>query len=241
MDEGRGQMGNDETKRAAGYAAADRYVSSNMKVGMGTGSTAVWAIRRIGERLADGSIDNVVGVATSSQAELECHELGIPLRSLNDPQIGGRLDLVIDGADEVDPDRRLVKGGGGALLVEKVVAYNADRVVIVVDESKLVDHLGMAFPVPVEVLPFARVAVLAALRGLGGEPAVRVAERKMGAVITDNGNLVVDVGFSEPFDPLAMEAELAMIPGVLGNGLFTRVEPIVVVGHADGSVGELSD
>jgi ribose 5-phosphate isomerase A len=232
-------MSNDETKRAAGYAAADRYVSSNMKVGMGTGSTAVWAIRRIGERLADGSIDNVVGVATSSQAELECHEVGIPLRSMNDPQICGRLDLVIDGADEVDPERRLVKGGGGALLVEKIVAYNSDRVVIVADESKLVEHLGVDFPVPIEVLPFARVSVLEALRGLGGEPAVRVAERKMGAVITDNGNLVVDVGFSEPIDPVAMEAELGMIPGVLGNGLFTRIDPIVIVGRDDGSVGEL--
>jgi ribose 5-phosphate isomerase A len=232
-------MDNDERKRAAGYAAADRYVTSNMRVGMGTGSTAVWAIRRIGDRLAEGSISNVTGVATSTQSELECQARGIPLRTMNDPEIGGRLDVVIDGADEIDGERRLVKGGGAALLVEKIVAYNADRFVVVADTAKLVEHLGMAFPVPVEVLPLARVPVLAALRRLGADPEVRLAERKMGAVITDNGNLVVDVRFPDPIDPVEMEVLLSAIPGVLGNGLFTRVDPIVLVGRDDGSVTTL--
>lgn len=232
-------MGKDEAKRTAGYAAADRYVTSRMKVGMGTGSTAVWAIRRIGERLAAGEIAGVTGVATSSQSEIECQELGIPLRSMNDPEIGGRLDVTIDGADEIDRDRRLVKGGGGALLIEKIVAYASSRVVVVAESSKLVDHLGMAFPVPLEVLPAARVPVIEALRRLGAEPVVRLAERKMGAVITDNGNILIDVRFPEPIDPVAMETSLSTIPGVLGNGLFTRVEPIVLIGHDDGSVTEL--
>ncbi len=238
-------MANDEGKRAAGFAAVDRFVKSGMKVGMGTGSTAVWAIRRIGQRIADGELTGVIGVATSSQAELECHALGIPLRSMNDPEIDGRLDLTIDGADEVDSERRLVKGGGGALLIEKIVAYASQRVVVVVDRSKLVDHLGLAFAVPLEVLSLARVPVLAALREInalreiGAEPAVRLAERKMGAVITDNGNILVDVRFGEPMDPAAMEDELSRIPGVLGNGLFTRVVPTVLVGEADGSVTEL--
>jgi ribose 5-phosphate isomerase A len=229
----------DEAKRTAGYAAADRFVTSGMKIGMGTGSTAIWAIRRIGERIASGAIGDILGVATSSQSEIECQEIGIPLRSMNDPEIRGRLDLTIDGADEIDPRRRLVKGGGGALLVEKVVAYASARFIVVADRTKLVDHLGIAFAVPLEVLPLARVPVLNALRELGTDPVVRLAERKMGAVITDNGNIIVDIRFSGPMDPSAMEAELSTIPGVLANGLFTRVEPIVLIGEADGSVTEL--
>ena len=184
-------MGNLEGKKAAGREAASR-VKSGMKVGMGTGSTAIWAVRGIGERLASGEIENITAVATSSQSEMECQALGIPLRSMNDPEIGGSLDVAIDGADEVDPNRNLVKGGGGALLIEKIVAYSAAAMIVVVDESKLVDNLGLAFPVPIEVLPLARVPVMRALEQLGGEPAVRMAERKMGAVITDNGNIIVD-------------------------------------------------
>ena len=232
-------MANDEGKRAAGYAAADRYVTSGMKIGMGTGSTAVWAIRRIGERLATGDIGGLIGVATSSQSELECQSLGIPLRSMNDPEIGGRLDLTIDGADEIDPGRRLVKGGGGALLIEKIVAYASARFVVVADRSKLVEHLGMDFAVPLEVLPLARVPVLQALRKLGAEPEVRLALRKMGAVVTDNGNIIIDVRFREPMDPVEMEARFSRIPGVLGNGLFTQIRPTVLISDEDGSVTEM--
>lgn len=221
-------------KRTVGEAAADRFVQSGMKVGLGTGSTAVWSIRRIGERMASGELSGIVGVATSSQAEMEAQRLGIPLRSMNDPEIAGSLHLTIDGADEIDPGTRLVKGGGGALLIEKIVAYASERFVVVADESKLVDHLGLAFPVPVEVLPLARVPVLAALERLGGEPTVRMAARKMGAVITDNGNIIVDVRFREPFDPAEMETELSRIPGVLGNGLFTRLRPVILIAGDEG-------
>jgi ribose 5-phosphate isomerase A len=230
-------VGSLEGKKAAGYAAAGR-VKSGMKVGMGTGSTAVWAIRGVGERLASGEITDILAVATSSQSEMECQALGIPLRAINDPEIDGRLDLTIDGADEVDPSLRLVKGGGGALLIEKIVAYASAAMIVVVDESKLVENLGMAFPVPLEVLPLARVSVQHALEELGGEPKVRMAERKMGAVITDNGNIIIDVRFPEPVDPAEMEVRLSRIPGVLGNGLFTRVSPSLIVGHDDGSTEE---
>jgi ribose 5-phosphate isomerase A len=227
-----------EGKKAAGYAAAN-LVTSGMKVGMGTGSTAVWAIRGVGQRMEEGGLSGIIAVATSSQSEMECQKLGIPLRAMNDPEIDGRLDLTIDGADEVDPAHNLVKGGGGALLIEKIVAYSSSAMVVVVDESKLVEHLGLAFAVPLEVLPLARVPVMRALTELGGVPEVRLAERKMGAVITDNGNIIVDVRFKEPFAPGEMEARLGTIPGVLGNGLFTRVEPKVIVGRADGSVSEI--
>ncbi len=210
-----------------------------MKIGMGTGSTAVWAIRRIGERMAAGELAGIVGVPTSTQSELECHKLGIPLRSLNDPEIAGRLDLTIDGADEIDPQLRLVKGGGGALLIEKVIAYASEQMVVVADSGKLVEHLGLAFAVPNEVLPVARVAVTRAMEALGATVDVRMAQRKMGAVITDNGNILLDIRFAAPMDPIEMETRLSQIPGVLGNGVFSRVTPVVLVGREDGSVEEL--
>lgn len=223
-----------EGKKAAGHAAAAR-VQSGMKVGMGTGSTAVWAIRGIGERLAAGEITGIIGVATSSQSEMECQTLDIPLRSMNDPEIDGRLDVTIDGADEIDPDLNLTKGGGGALLIEKIAAYSSDLMIVVVDESKLVERLGLGFPVPLEVLPLARVPVMRALEAIGGQPEVRMAQRKMGAVITDNGNIIIDVRFPESIDPVEMERRLGTIPGVLGNGLFTQIKPTVIVGSKDGS------
>ena len=231
-------MSNTDGKRTAGYAAGT-LVESGMKVGMGTGSTAVWAIRAVGERLAAGEIHDIVAVATSSQSEMECQKQDIPLRCMNDPEINGELDLTIDGADEVDSAKNLTKGGGGALLLEKIVAYSSTRMVVVVDESKLVQDLGLRFPIPLEVLPLARVPVMAMLEKLGGKPEVRVAERKMGAVVTDNGNIIVDVRFLQPIDPVKMETELGRIPGVLGNGLFTAISPQVIVGKSNGSIFEL--
>jgi ribose 5-phosphate isomerase A len=230
----------EDIKKAAGMAAADRYVTSGMCVGMGTGTTAMWAIRRIGERLGAGEIDKIVGIATSTQSELECQRLGIPLRSLNDPDVAGHLDVTIDGADEIDPDLNLIKGGGGALLIEKVVAYASDRMVVVADRSKLVQRLGVNHPVPLEVIPAARIPVINAVCRIGGVPEVRMAVRKMGAVITDNGNIIIDVTFPEPMDPHEAEDQLNSIPGVLGNGLFTRIQPVVIIGEKDGEVSELT-
>lgn len=226
----------DEAKRAAGRHAVDSHVKNGMRIGMGTGSTAVWAIRRIGELLKDGALADIVGVATSYQAEFECERLGISLRRLNDPAIDGRLDLVIDGADEIDPNGHLTKGGGGALLFEKILAYAADSVIIVADEQKLVERLGLGFPIPVEIAAEARLSVLRRVRDLGGRGELRWAKRKMGPVITDNGNPILDVTFKEEFDPIAMEQDLDVIPGAFANGIFAAIAPVLYVGKEDGSV-----
>jgi ribose 5-phosphate isomerase A len=137
--------------------------SNGMKLGLGTGSTAIPAVRHIGALLNEGKLKNIMAVPTSFQTSIECEKLGIPLFTLNSKEIGGRLDLTIDGADEVDSENRLTKGGGGALLLEKIVAYASDSYAIVVDETKLVENLGLKFPVPVEVVPEARVTVTIAL------------------------------------------------------------------------------
>lgn len=232
-------METDRIKRAVGEHAVSEHVRSGMRIGMGTGSTAVWAIRRIGALLSEGSVSDILGVPTSFQSQLECECLGIPTRSLNDPAIDGRLDLVIDGADEIDSGRRLTKGGGAALLLEKVIAYNAETVVIVVDERKLVERLGLSFPVPVEIVSEARRSVLRGIENLGGRGDLRMAERKMGPVITDNGNMLLDVTFEREFDPVEMERELDAIPGILGNGIFARVSPLIYVGTNAGEIRRL--
>ncbi|MDR3200172.1 MAG: ribose-5-phosphate isomerase RpiA [Spirochaetales bacterium] len=232
-------MDANEIKKAVGFAAIDEFVTSGMKIGLGTGSTAVWAVRRLGELLAAGKLENILAVATSSQTEMECQKAGVPLRSLNDPEIAGSLDFAVDGADEVDEELNLTKGGGGALLIEKIVAYSAKKFVVVVDSSKLVKNLGLTFPVPTEVLREARVCAAKAFASLGAQAEVRMAVKKMGAVITDNGNILLDLKFTKTFDPQEMEAELSRIPGVLGNGVFSRNVSEVMAGHPDGRIQRL--
>jgi ribose 5-phosphate isomerase A len=160
--------------------------------------------------------------------------LGIPLFTLNSREIGGELDLTIDGADEVDGGNRLVKGGGGALLLEKIAAYASAFYAVVVDESKLVDNLALRFPVPVEVVPDARVTAKRALEALGAAVVLREAVRKAGPVITDRGNLLLDVRFPTPVDPVAMEAGINRIPGVVENGFFTFAPGSAVPAHSGG-------
>jgi ribose 5-phosphate isomerase A len=162
-----------QMKEAAGRAAVDALAKSGMKLGLGTGSTAIQAIRRVGELLAQGVLKDISVFATSFQAEIECEKLQIPFYSLNSRELHGGLDLTIDGADEVDPQNRLIKGGGGALLIEKIAAYFSGVYAIIVDESKIVDSLGMGFPVPVEAIPEARVYVGKALEALGATAIVR--------------------------------------------------------------------
>jgi ribose 5-phosphate isomerase A len=223
----------------AKQAVADN-IQDKMKIGLGTGSTAVKAIQAVGEMYCRGEISGVVIVPTSMQTILECHRYKLPLRDLNDPAVAGELDLVIDGADEVDDNLRCTKGGGGALLLEKIIAYAAGTFLILIDYDKRVSKLGTTYPVPVEVVSAARVFVTNQLKKLGADPQLRMAKRKMGPVITENGNLLLDVTFPGGIDPVEYELLLNGIPGVVENGLFTRQKPTVYCGNKDGSVEVLS-
>ena len=225
-----------DMKRLLGTQAVDRFVTEGMRLGLGTGSTAIWAARRVAELMAAGSLRGIRAVTTSLQTELEARGLGIPVLTLNDAGLSGVLDLVIDGADEVDPDRNLIKGGGGALLMEKVIAYASRRLIIIVDHTKLSQRLCDRFAIPVEIVADALAPVSARMKEMGGEAVLRMALRKAGPVVTDLGNLLLDVTFRQAFDPGKMEDELKLIPGVLENGLFTKKRPELLVGHADGSL-----
>ncbi|QZP36655.1 ribose-5-phosphate isomerase RpiA [Halobaculum magnesiiphilum] len=221
--------GTEAAKRAAGEAAAAEATDGDV-VGLGTGSTAAHAIRDLGERVAEGL--DIEGVATSYQSRALAREVGIPLLSLSDV---ARVDLAIDGADQVALDENaLVKGGGAAHAREKVVASAADEFLVVADDSKLADRLE--HPVPVEVLPDALARVERAVRDAGGDPTLRDAERKDGPVITDNGNLVLDCDFGTVSEPASLARELSGVAGVVEHGLFVGMADAVFVGDDDGDV-----
>jgi ribose 5-phosphate isomerase A len=217
--------GTDAAKRAAGEAAAEAVDEGDL-VGLGTGSTAAYAIRALGRMVDDGLA--VEGVPTSFQSRQLARQVGVPLVPLEDVS---RVDLAIDGADQVAAFD-LVKGGGAAHAREKVVATAADRFLVVVDETKEVETLDHA--VPVEVLRDARTTVSAAIETLGGEPALREAEAKDGPVVTDNGNLVLDADFGTIETPGELAASLSAVPGVVEHGLFVRMTDAVYVGSGDG-------
>jgi ribose 5-phosphate isomerase A len=214
-------------KQEVGKAAAAK-VQSNSIIGLGTGSTTAYAIQFIGERLAKGELTNVVGIPTSFQAEVLAKKYGIPLTTLDAID---HINVAIDGADEVDPGKNLIKGGGAAHTREKVVDTLAQQFIVVVDSSKLVEQLGSTFLLPVEVIPMAVAPVMRRLEGLGGKPELRMAVKKAGPVVTDQGNLVIDVKFERIEDPAQLEATINNIPGVLENGLFVGVTDLVLVGE----------
>jgi ribose 5-phosphate isomerase A len=222
----------DPAKRAAGFAAVDRYLRDGMCVGLGTGTTAYWAIVRVGELVADGwKID---AVATSSATEALCRRLHIPLLAL----LERPMPIAIDGADEVAPDWSLTKGGGGALFREKTVALACERYIIVVTEPKVVPVLGV-FPLPVEIVPYAAPYVRREIERRCGP--VEVTRRGTAAepFVTDNANWIFDCRFGRIPDPRALDELLRGIHGVVATGLFSGVASDVLVGDATGCVRSL--
>ena len=213
-------------------------IFSGMKIGLGTGSTAMPAVKRLAEYIQKGELKDIKAVVTSFQTQNACQDYGISVYSLNDRIIDGKLDLAIDGADEVTPDCFCIKGGGAAHVREKLVEYNSDVFVVVADSTKAVDTIGTKFPVPVEIIGEARISVTKALNALGANCVLREGVRKCGPVITDNGNQILDCTWKEPIDVAQMEDKINQIVGVVENGLFTKNKPIVFVAKDDGSVEE---
>ena len=210
--------------------AALKYVQNGMTLGLGSGSTSECFIRALGAAIAAGRLHDLRCIPTSVQSQRLAEQLGIPLVSLT---VNRQIDLVVDGADEVDPQLNLIKGLGGALLREKITEQNARRFIVIVDNTKLVPRLGSRGPVPVEILSFAGEAQVDFIRQLGGRPTQRMAcDGK--PYITDNGNLIYDCYFGPIADPARLDATLMARAGVIGTGLFIGMVERVIVGHDDG-------
>jgi len=219
----------EEAKRRAALEAV-KHVEDDFIVGLGSGSTAAIVIKEIGRRMVQEGLQ-ILGVPSSSQAMGVAVRSGVPLTTLNENPI---LDLAIDGADQIDNLLNLIKGGGGALTREKIVASAAKQFIVVADETKLVGKLGTGCRVPVEVLPFALAPALADIKELGGKPFLRESKGKVGAVVTDNGNYIVDVDFGVITGAQELNRQLKLIPGVIETGLFIGMADIVYLGKADG-------
>ena len=217
-------------KKAVAEAAVNE-VTSNMIVGLGSGSTAAIMIKTLANKIKTGELNQIRGVPTSFQSEVLALELGIPLIDLvSVPQI----DLAIDGADEVNPDYQLIKGGGACHVREKLVASKANKLLIVVDQTKLVENLNKVFPLPVEVLPSAWKQVKDVIEKMDAKCKLRMAEKKAGPIVTDEGNLILDVLFNGGINnPKEIELQINNIPGVLENGLFVDLTYKVLVGKVE--------
>lgn len=219
-------------KQVAGIWAANQ-VSSGMKVGLGTGSTAYFAIQRLGERLTEGL--KITATATSVETEKLARKWNIPLLPLAEI---GRLDLTIDGADEISPELHLIKGGGGALFREKMVHLQSDKVIIIADERKVVQTLG-AFPLPIEVVPFGHEITKNKLEALELRPILRL-DAEGQPYLTDNQNLIYDCHVNVIEDPNALDPAIKSITGVVETGLFLGIASVAVIGSEAGEVRLLS-
>jgi ribose 5-phosphate isomerase A len=220
----------EQAKRAVGRRAVDAFVRDGSCIGLGTGSTARYAIERVGERVREGW--DVRVVPTSIETEHRCREYGVTLRALADEPI----EVAIDGADEVAPDWALIKGGGGALFREKAVAIAARVFVVIVTERKLVDALG-AFPLPVEVVPFSARYVVPEIEALGAQ--VRLRQRDGTPLLSDNGNTILDCRFGPIYAPAELDAALRALHGVVATGLFIGLAAKVLVAKNDGTIEQL--
>ena len=216
-----------KAKRLTGEKAAE-YVKDGMKIGLGTGSTAYYAVKKVGEMVRNGL--KVKAVPTSKETAELAEEEGIELIELADVD---KLDLTIDGADEVDQDFNLTKGGGGALLREKIVASASDKLIIIVDESKLVEKLG-AFHLPVEITPFSWQYTQRMVDKFDCKSTLRKEDGEI--YVTDNGNYILDCDFGVIENPIKLSEELNKLPGVVENGIFAEMADIVVVGYESGEV-----
>ena len=218
-------MANEREKEAAGRAAA-KLVNDGDVVGLGTGSTAYFAVVALGERVHAGM--KIVGIPTSIKTADQARAAGIPLTTLDQHPV---IDITIDGADELDPHLRLIKGGGGALLREKVVASASKKMVVVADSAKLVPVLGK-FPLPIEIISFARTVVERKIVALGATPKLRT--RPDGTpYLTDNGNQILDCSFQEIADPAALARTLSDTPGIVEHGLFIGLASMALIGRED--------
>ncbi|MGO4184262.1 ribose-5-phosphate isomerase RpiA [Paenibacillus sp. TAF43_2] len=216
-----------DSKKLAAEKAVE-FLKDGMVVGLGTGSTAYWAIQKIGQKVKEGL--SIKAIATSRASEELAIELGITMLPFAEIE---QIDVTIDGADEVNNEWNLIKGGGGALLREKIVAAASKQLIIIVDESKHVGQLGR-FPLPVEIVPFGYEMTIRKLRNLGAETSIRTNENQM--FVTDNGNYIVDCQFGTISQAEQLEHTLNLIPGVVDNGLFIGMATKVIVGYANGTV-----
>lgn len=224
----------DQAKIAAGKAAIEQFVSDGMTLGLGSGTTSHFFVRSLGERVRDGL--GLTATTTSRSTTAVAREVGIEITDIN---AVGEIDLTIDGPDEIDPQLRMIKGGGACLLWEKIVAHASKRMITICDETKLVETLG-AFPLPVEVVQFGwrqTARAVAAVLPDHGVQGLQVDLRlsAAAAVVTDSGNYILDCHCARIEDPAGLERALNMIPGVVENGLFTREAVGMVVGKLDGS------
>lgn len=219
----------DAWKKQAAVAAVEAEVEDGMKLGLGTGSTVQFVLEELARRIEEDGLE-VVGVATSQRTEQEAERLGIPLATLD---VMNHLDVTIDGADEVDAHLDLIKGGGGALLREKVVASASQRVAIVADESKVVDRVGTGFPVPIEIVPFATRVLWPRVQMQGAEVLLREGDNGE-PYETDNGHWIFDARFARMADPAQVERAIKQMPGVCEVGIFTGVADTAYVAGEDG-------